>query len=57
MEHDNHEEIHLPSPSIAPIVVAAGITFALVGLLSLPILIVGAVMTLTGIALWVFSRA
>lgn len=52
-----HEEIHLPSPSIAPLIVAGGITFTAVGLLWLPLFIVGVLMLVTGIALWVFTRA
>jgi hypothetical protein len=49
------EEIHLPSPSIAPIVVALGMTFALVGLLSPSFLIAGAAILAVGIGIWAFT--
>ncbi len=35
------EEIHLPGPSILPVLLAVGITFALVGVTISPILIIG----------------
>lgn len=58
MEHEptEHEEIHLPPPSIAPIIVAGGITLAAVGLINLPLFVVGAVMLVIGLALWAFTR-
>jgi len=51
----DHEGFHLPSPSIAPVIVAGGITFVLVGLLNFALLIVGAVLLIVGIALWAFG--
>lgn len=55
--HDHHDEIHLPGPSIAPIVVAGGTTLVGVGLITnLPMLIVGVTMLLIGLALWAFIR-
>jgi hypothetical protein len=51
-----HEEIHLPPPSIAPLIVATGITLTAVGLLVPPLLIVGALVLVIGLAMWVFSR-
>ncbi len=57
MEHHStdHEGFHLPSPSIAPIIVAGGITFVLVGLLNVTLFIIGAVLLVLGIALWAFG--
>jgi hypothetical protein len=55
--HDHHDEIHLPGPSIAPIIVAGGITLTAVGLINnLPMLIIGVVMLLIGLAIWAFVR-
>jgi hypothetical protein len=52
----DHEEIHLPSPSVAPIIVAGGITFTVVGVLNPSLFVVGLVMLAVGIAIWAFSR-
>ncbi|MEJ2150345.1 MAG: hypothetical protein P8Z40_12815 [Chloroflexota bacterium] len=49
------EEIHLPSPSIAPLIVALGMTFALVGLLSPSFLIAGLGILAVGIGIWAFT--
>jgi hypothetical protein len=49
------DEIHMPAPSIAPLVVAAGMTLTLVGLLATPLLVIGIVTLLTGIGLWVLN--
>ncbi len=52
-----HEEIHLPPPSIAPLIVAAGITFTAVGgMLSLPLFVVGVIGLIIGLVMWVFNR-
>lgn len=51
-----HEEIHLPPPSIAPLIVATGIALTAVGLLVPPLLIVGALVLVIGLAMWVFGR-
>jgi hypothetical protein len=58
MDHNthNHDEIHLPPPSVAPIIVAGGVTFTLVGLLNLPLFIVGIIMLFIGLAMWAFNR-
>ena len=53
--HHHSEEIHLPSPSIAPIIVAMGMTFGLVGLLSPSFLIAGGSILAVGIGIWAFT--
>ena len=56
-EHtDAHEEIHLPAPSVAPLVVAAGMTLTLVGLLVPVLLIVGLLLLAGGIGMWALGR-
>lgn len=50
-----HEEIHLPPPSFAPIIVAAGVTLALTGLLSPVLLIAGVGLLAAGIGIWAFG--
>lgn len=55
-EHpDAHEEVHMPPPSIAPLLVAAGMALSLIGLLSTPLLVIGVVTLAGGIAMWVLS--
>jgi hypothetical protein len=50
----SHETIHLPPPSIWPVVVAIGIAALLTGLiLNLVIVIAGAVLVVAGVALWI----
>lgn len=57
MEHDEHtEEIHLPDPSAAPIIVAAGMTLVLTGLLSPLLLIIGLVVLAVGVGIWALGR-
>jgi hypothetical protein len=51
-----HEEIHLPPPSFAPIIVAAGATLLLTGLLAPALLILGVVVLLAGIGVWAFGQ-
>jgi hypothetical protein len=51
-----HEEIHLPPPSFAPIIIAAGATLTLTGLLSPVLLIFGVVILLGGIGIWAFGH-
>ena len=54
--HD-HEEIHLPSPSIAPIIVALGTTLTTVGLIdNLPMMVIGIITLVIGLAIWAFVR-
>jgi hypothetical protein len=46
--------IHLPPPSIWPLVLALGITFLLTGLVLTPILLgLGVLLTVVSLALWV----
>ena len=48
------EEIHLPGPSLIPLLTAAGITVALVGVTTTWFLsIVGGILTIVCIVLWV----
>jgi hypothetical protein len=48
------EEIHLPGPSILPVLTAAGITIALVGVtLSLILVIGGGLLTLGCVVRWI----
>jgi hypothetical protein len=48
------EEIHLPGPTIQPLLLAVGLTVALIGVTFSPILIVaGGVLTLAVIVRWV----
>lgn len=55
MSHDSHDEIHMPPPSFAPIVVAAGMTLTLMGLLNTLLLIIGAVILAVGVGMWAFT--
>ncbi len=57
MEHDEHaEQIHLPDPSAAPIVVAAGMTLVLTGLLSPLMLILGLLVLAVGVGMWALGK-
>jgi hypothetical protein len=48
------EEIHLPGPSILPMLTAVGITLALVGVTTfIEFTVIGGVMTVVCIALWI----
>jgi hypothetical protein len=48
------EEIHLPGPSILPIVLAAGITLALIGVtISIVLVIIGLAITIPTIVIWI----
>jgi hypothetical protein len=48
------EEIHLPGPSILPLLTAVGITLALVGVTTfIEFSVVGGIMTVVCIALWI----
>jgi hypothetical protein len=50
------EEIHLPGPSLLPIVLAVGITLALVGVtVSIVLTILGLLITLPALGLWIRS--
>jgi type IV secretory pathway TrbD component len=48
------EEIHLPGPSLIPVVTALGISIALVGVvLSLWLALVGVLITVVAVARWI----
>lgn len=49
-------EIHLPSPSPAPIIVAAGMTLILTGLLSPVLLFVGVGLLALGVGIWALGK-
>jgi hypothetical protein len=52
------EEVHMPEPSILPIVNAVGVTLSIVGLtLSLAVTIIGLVIFLVTLVAWVRSAA
>ena len=51
---DAHQAIHLPPPSIWPVLLAVGIALLLTGLILIRVMaIVGAVITVVSIALWI----
>jgi uncharacterized membrane protein len=53
-EGESHEAIHLPPPSIWPVVVAIAIALILTGLIiNLVVVIAGAVIGIAGVALWI----
>jgi len=54
--HSQHDEIHMPTPSIAPLVLASGMALTLVGLLSKPLLVIGIILLVAGISLWVLTQ-
>jgi hypothetical protein len=48
------EEIHLPGPSILPMLTALGITLALVGVTTfIELTVVGAILTIVCVARWI----
>jgi hypothetical protein len=48
------EEVHLPGPTILPLLTAAGITIAIVGItINLVLVIGGAVLTIACLARWI----
>jgi hypothetical protein len=48
------EEVHLPGPSILPLLTAVGITLALVGITTMiELTVVGVILTVVCIALWI----
>lgn len=49
-------EIHLPGPSPAPIIVAAGMTLVVTGLLSPILLFIGIGLLVLGIGIWAFGK-
>ena len=52
------EEVHMPEPSMLPIVNAVGVSLSIVGLtLSIAITIIGLVIFLTTLVIWLRSAA
>lgn len=49
-------EIHLPEPSIAPLIVAAGMTLTLSGILSPVLLFLGILLLAAGVGMWAFGK-
>jgi hypothetical protein len=48
------EEIHLPGPSILPLLTAVGVTLALIGITTfIELTVVGVIMTVVCVALWI----
>ena len=48
------EEVHLPGPSILPLILAVGITLALIGItISKLLVVIGLLMTIPTIVIWV----
>jgi hypothetical protein len=48
------EEIHLPGPSILPLLTAAGVTLALVGITTIwEVSVVGAILTIVCVLRWI----
>ena len=48
------EEIHLPAPSILPVLLAVGITLTLIGLTTfIELTVIGAVLTVACVARWI----
>ena len=48
------EEIHLPGPSLHPILLAAGITLALIGVtISIVLVVAGGLLTLFTVVAWI----
>lgn len=55
-EHD--EEIHLPSPTLAPATVGLGVTLLTFGILfGLPLILAGAAFMVLGLAVWLVNDA
>mgnify|MGYP001216157087 CR=1 FL=1 len=53
---DEVVEIHLPEPSIAPLLVAAGMTLILTGLLWPVLLFLGLIALAAGIGIWALGK-
>ena len=52
------EEVHMPEPSILPVVNAVGITLAIIGItLSLAVSIIGLVVFLASLVAWIRAAA
>ncbi len=56
--HGGEEEIHLPSPTIAPAIVGLGVTLLSFGILfGLGLVVAGALLMALGIAIWLINDA
>lgn len=52
------EEIHLPSPTVAPAIIGLGITLLSFGILfGLALIVAGGVLTTLGLAIWLINDA
>ncbi len=52
------EEIHLPSPTVAPAIIGLGVTLLSFGILfGLPLVIAGALFITLGLAIWLINDA
>ncbi len=56
-EHEHEttgEEIHLPGPSILPLLTAVGVTLALVGITTIiELSVIGGILTIVCVVLWI----
>lgn len=52
---DEHHEIHLPAPSAAPIIAAAGASLLATGVIWPSMAFVGALILTIGIGVWAFG--
>jgi hypothetical protein len=56
--HSGEEEIHLPSPTLAPSIIGLGVTFLSFGILfGIGLIVLGAVVMVLGIAMWLINDA
>lgn len=56
--HSGEEEIHLPSPTVAPAVIGLGVLLLSFGILfGLGLLVAGAAFMVLGIAIWLINDA
>lgn len=52
------EEIHLPSPTVAPAIIGLGVTLLSFGILfGLPLIVAGAIFMTLGLAIWLINDA
>lgn len=56
--HSGEDEIHLPSPTIAPAVIGLGVVFLSFGILyGIALLLLGAAFMVLGIVIWLINDA
>lgn len=56
--HAGEDEIHLPSPTLAPATVGLGVMLLTFGILfGLPLIVAGALLMVLGIAIWLVNDA